>query len=95
MRFPIEGMICTSCVGRITRAVRKLPGVESVKVDLASETATVAFDSQGVSPEEIAAAVEKAGYIARLDAAEHVEPVEADVAGPGRRRLARWLPLLR
>jgi len=27
VRFPIEGMTCTSCVGHITKAVRRIDGV--------------------------------------------------------------------
>lgn len=70
LRIPIEGMTCSSCVGRITGAVRKLHGVESVRVDLASDSATVAFERAQISPAAIGEAIERAGYVARLDAAE-------------------------
>lgn len=70
-RFPIEGMTCTSCASRITRAVRKLDGVESFKVDLGSDSGDVAFDPARTSLVVIAAAVHQAGYEARI---EHAEP---------------------
>lgn len=50
VQVPIEGMICTACVAGISGAVRRLDGVESVRVGLASETATVGFDTGRVSP---------------------------------------------
>jgi copper ion binding protein len=62
VRFPIDGMTCTSCVSRITRALRKLDGVESVKVDLVSDSAIVGFDVKKTSLEAIGAAIVHAGY---------------------------------
>jgi copper ion binding protein len=70
IRFPIEGMTCTSCVARITRSVRKVAGVESVKVDLATDSAAVAYDPARTSLIAIGEAVERAGYEARLSDAE-------------------------
>lgn len=66
-RVPIDGMTCTSCVARITRAVRKVPGVASVRVDLVSDSATVAFDPARVSLAAIGAAIEAAGYGPRIE----------------------------
>jgi Cu+-exporting ATPase len=43
----IGGMTCASCVGRVERALRKLPGVHEVSVNLATESARV----QGQPPE--------------------------------------------
>jgi P-type Cu+ transporter len=70
VRFPIEGMTCTSCVARITRSVRKLEGVASVKVDLATGSATVAYDPAQTSLVAVGEAVERAGYKPRLSEAE-------------------------
>ncbi|HEY4556413.1 MAG TPA: heavy metal translocating P-type ATPase, partial [Lysobacter sp.] len=41
LRFPVEGMTCASCVGRVERALRKLPGIDAATVNLATETAEV------------------------------------------------------
>ena len=70
LRIPIEGMTCSSCVGHISHAVGRLDGVESVRVDLATDSATVAFDRTRTSLAAIGVAIERAGYVARLDAAE-------------------------
>lgn len=70
--FAIQGMTCASCVGRVEKAIRKVAGVESVSVSLASETAYVTGD---VTPESISAAVKKIGYGAEpLKAGEAARP---------------------
>jgi copper ion binding protein len=83
VRIPIEGMTCTSCVGHITRAVQKVDGVESVKVDLGSESAVVGFDATVTSVTVIAAAISRAGYEPRTEQAAPFVPA------PSRRLLAR------
>lgn len=77
IRFPVEGMTCGSCVGRIERAVRKLEGVRRVRVDLRRESAIVSREPALVSNAELAAAVEEAGYRADLAAAVAVPADEA------------------
>ncbi len=59
--FPIEGMTCASCVSRVERALKAVPGVASVDVNLATERATV--NATGATPgAALIAAVDKAGY---------------------------------
>ena len=70
----IDGMTCASCVGRVERALRAVPGVIDASVNLATERARVivpAGDDESVSSRLIAA-VADAGYAASLpdDAAE-------------------------
>ena len=38
----IGGMTCASCVGRVERALRKVPGVQEATVNLATESARIA-----------------------------------------------------
>ena len=61
----IEGMTCASCVNRIERYLGKLDGVTTANVNLATERATVVAGPD-VTVEQIIAAVEAAGYDARL-----------------------------
>ena len=75
IRVPIEGMTCISCVSRITRAVRKLDGVESIRVDLGSDSAVVAFEPSSTSLPAIAEVVRRAGYEVRLERAEPFIPM--------------------
>lgn len=42
--FGVTGMTCASCVNRIQKSLRKLPGVVSADVNLATEKATVQYD---------------------------------------------------
>jgi Cu+-exporting ATPase len=59
--FPVSGMTCASCVARVEEALRNVPGVVSVAVNLASEKATVEYlDSVAVA--DLRRAVKDAGY---------------------------------
>ena len=60
----IGGMTCASCAARIEKKLNKLEGVTAT-VNYATEKATFAF-SDGVAHDDLVAAVEKAGYTARL-----------------------------
>jgi Cu+-exporting ATPase len=72
--FRIEGMTCASCVSRVEKAIRAVPGVASANVNLATERATVAFSSQP-DPQAVTAAIAKAGY------ATPEETVELQIEG--------------
>ena len=65
VELPVEGMTCASCVGRVERALKKVPGVRDAVVNLATEKASLSLDdpaqARAVVPAAIAA-VEKAGY---------------------------------
>ncbi len=87
VRIPIEGMTCTSCVARITKAVRPLAGVEAVRVELTTDSASVAFDPTLTSLAVIGAAIEKAGYAPRLDGAE---PISETAFGQPKGLLGRF-----
>ena len=60
--LPIGGMTCASCVARVERAVRKVPGVVEVSVNLATEQAKVDYVPGVAGRESIVAAVRGAGY---------------------------------
>jgi Cu+-exporting ATPase len=62
----ITGMTCASCANRIERKLNKVPGVVAT-VNYATEKAKVSHDD-GVGTEDLVAAVEAAGYAARLPA---------------------------
>ena len=67
--FQIEGMTCASCVARVEKAIRAVPGVASANVNLATEKATVAF-SERVDPSIVVAAIERVGYSTRVETAD-------------------------
>ncbi|KAJ3174984.1 ATPase Cu transporting protein 7B [Geranomyces variabilis] len=62
----VKGMTCQSCVKTVTAALKAHPGVQNAVVDLASETASVDFDPQTVTPAQIMAAIEDCGFEASL-----------------------------
>ena len=70
LELRIDGMTCASCVGRVERALNKVPGVKSVSVNLANERAHLELLGQ-VDPRTLIAAVTKAGYAASVREAEH------------------------
>jgi copper chaperone len=61
----VEDMSCEHCVGRVTEAIEKLPGISNVRVDLQSGTAT--FDqSDSAVVEDVIKSVNDAGYRAEV-----------------------------
>lgn len=58
----VYDMTCGHCQKRVADAISSLEGVESVDVNLESESSTVSFDSEKVSLDDIKAAIRKAGY---------------------------------
>lgn len=70
LELQIGGMTCASCAGRVERALAKLPGVEQVSVNLASERAHLEVLA-GMAEPALIAAVEQAGYSARLPRDAH------------------------
>ncbi len=67
--LPIGGMTCASCAGRVERALKKVPGVQSVSVNLANERAHIET-APGLESTTLIAAVERAGYSASLAQSE-------------------------
>ena len=62
-QYNVTGMSCAACSARVEKAVRAVPGVESCSVNLLTNSMGV---TGMAAPEQIIAAVEKAGYGAGL-----------------------------
>jgi P-type Cu+ transporter len=72
--FGVTGMTCASCVGRVERALEKVPGVLDASVNFATEKATVGYLVGEVEPRDLERAVEGAGYgVVREDEGSSVE----------------------
>ncbi|MBS1784355.1 MAG: cadmium-translocating P-type ATPase [Acidobacteria bacterium] len=69
--FPIEGMTCASCVRRVEKTLKKVPGVAEASVNLALNEATVTFE--GATPEAMAEALKAQGYSLVLDTGKKVD----------------------
>jgi len=61
--FKVNGMKCAGCVTNVENAIKKLPGIETVEVDLESAMAVV---KSAASAESIGAAIDAAGFNAIL-----------------------------
>ncbi|MDW5499181.1 heavy metal translocating P-type ATPase [Pseudomonas lundensis] len=69
LSLPVEGMTCASCVGRVERALKAVPGVHTASVNLATERADLTFT--GVAdPQAAVRAIENAGYAVREETTE-------------------------
>ena len=66
-QYQVTGMSCAACQARVEKAVSKIPGVTECAVSLLTNSMGVDGD---VDPSEIIAAVEKAGYEAKLKGRE-------------------------
>ncbi|MBP0600206.1 copper-translocating P-type ATPase [Herbaspirillum sp. LeCh32-8] len=85
VELEISGMSCASCVTRVEKVLKKVPGVSGVSVNLATERASIATLGDAPLPALIAA-IEKAGYQAKLH--ETAGPQKASGAA-----LPSWWPV--
>jgi P-type Cu+ transporter len=58
----IGGMTCASCVSRVERALKKVPGVGQAAVNLATESARISFEPSEQMEARLRRAVRDAGY---------------------------------
>lgn len=73
LELGIEGMTCASCVNRVEKVLKAVPGVRNATVNLATERANVITAAGAVAPEQLMQAVAKAGYAAKM-----ITPQQAD-----------------
>jgi len=69
IELAIQDMTCASCVGRVEKGLRQVPGVIEASVNLATERARVRHLAGVVTIADLEAAIEKAGYSSRRVAA--------------------------
>jgi Cu+-exporting ATPase len=69
LSLPVEGMTCASCVGRVERALKAVPGVQTAAVNLATERADITFTGLAVAQEAVRA-IKSAGYTVREETTE-------------------------
>ena len=62
VRLQIEGMTCASCVGRVEKALARVPGASGVSVNLATNTAQLQRLAGSADDAALLAAVQQAGY---------------------------------
>jgi Cu+-exporting ATPase len=62
LEIGIEGMTCASCVARVEKTLKRLPGVSDATVNLATERATVRYEPDHVGLDNFVQAVAGIGY---------------------------------
>lgn len=73
LQLSIQGMNCGACVGRITRALGDLDGIDGVEINLAAKLANIQFNDADIDSDTIIAAIAEAGYQASLLALGNAE----------------------
>ncbi|MBC5996901.1 copper-translocating P-type ATPase [Romboutsia ilealis] len=62
IELKIEGMTCAACAKAVERVGKKLEGVESISVNIATDKANIIYNPAKVKLSQIKAAIEKSGY---------------------------------
>ncbi|MBN9000103.1 MAG: cadmium-translocating P-type ATPase, partial [Rhizobiales bacterium] len=78
-RFRVQGMDCASCAKKIDTAVRRIEGVEDVKVSVTAGTMTVRHDSDDAIRAKIESQVSRLGYgVALIPGQEDVKKTSVE-----------------
>jgi Cu+-exporting ATPase len=80
--LPISGMTCAACAARIEKTLNRLPDVKAA-VNFATEKARVEYPAANITPDDLIAAIRKAGYDAKI-------PVAGDDSTRKAERLAAY-----
>lgn len=67
LRLTVTGMTCGHCRVKVEKAIQGVSGVHGAAVDLHAGSAEVDFDERAIDPSRLVAAVEAAGYGARVE----------------------------
>jgi len=79
----IDGMTCASCVLRVERALKAVPGVEAASVNLATESARVRFIGDAETDVRLRRAIRDAGYEPRTNDSQALMASPSPWAGFG------------
>ena len=76
--FPIKGMHCASCVRILEKSLGGVEGVSDCVVNLATEAATVTYNPDKVSDDDLVSAVANVGYKAGIEQELRTEDQQRD-----------------
>jgi Cu+-exporting ATPase len=78
--FPVKGMHCAACVGKVESALKRVPGVREAMVNLATERATVVLAPEAAGLPALRTAVAAAGYVVPEEIAATPEAADREQA---------------
>lgn len=103
-KYNITGMSCAACSSAVERVTRKLPGVSENSVNLTTGILTITYEEDKLTPADIIAKVDRAGFGASLyveknkdEKASEQEKMEEEVQKTKRRLISNivlTIPLL-
>ena len=73
--FQVTGMTCSACSAHVEKAVNKLEAVSKAEVSLMTNSMSVEYNADVISPQDIIHAVEQAGYGASLPQKDKAVPL--------------------
>ena len=73
--FQVTGMTCSACSAHVEKAVNKLEAVSKAQVSLMTNSMSVEYNADAISPQDIIHAVEQAGYGASLPQKDKAVPL--------------------
>ena len=85
--FSVDGMTCTACASRIQKVLSRTDGVQSVRVNFATETAGISYNPNTITQSELEQRVRKLGYEIKPAVNELLERKKANLEKERRNRL--------
>lgn len=73
----ISGMTCSSCTSGIESVVSKLPGINSISVNLLNKNATIDFNPTEIGIRDVLDTINDMGFVAELSLNSHKQQIEA------------------
>jgi len=75
--LPVIGMACSACSSNVENKLRSISGINEASVNLVGRTATIDYDPQRVSLDEIKHQISDIGYDMVIDDERSVQEIEA------------------
>lgn len=76
--YPVLNMSCAACATRVDKTLNRFPGVRNANVNFAAETATIEYDTNECSPQQLKKALQDIGYDLLIDSNEKQRDLQAE-----------------
>lgn len=77
--FPVIGMSCAGCSARVEKTLNKQPGIIYASVNLAAAIATVEYNPDECTPEDLKAAIQRIGFDLLVEEKKEVQKEAEEV----------------